>query len=718
MQIEVIIEKKSHKLDAEEGKTILETLQEHGIHVLTAPCGGRGRCGKCTVEVEHMGEVLACMTKVTDGMRITIPKVQLRAQKSKIAENGTVTHYPADDGEALDAARDIGTTTVVCHLIDGKTGEKLATVSEPSAQRSFGADVLSRIQAAEAGKLEILKEQIIFQIAQMLRTLQKKTGRGELIQRLAVVGNTVMCHLFAGISPVSIGVTPFIPQEFFGKEYTGNQLGLTDSRSVSIAPAVAGFVPEGFVQKHPDTQFRHMRWGGFDEEYNAYVLPPDSPFFEEIGKLYVEEWEKEFGETTYYLSDSFNEMELPIDKEDKEAKYKLLAEYGETIYKSIAAGNPDAVWVTQGWTFGYQHSFWDKESLKALLSNVPDDKMIIIDLGNDYPKWVWNTEQTWKVHDGFYGKKWIFSYVPNFGGKNTMTGDLDMYASSSVKALRAANKGNLIGFGSAPEGLENNEDVYELLADMGWSSDSIDLDDWMKIYCEARYGGYPDAMEEAWKLLRKTAYSSLYSYPRFTWQTVIPDQRRISKIDLSDDYLQAIRLYASCADELKSSELYRNDLIEFVSYYVAAKAENFYKQALKDDSENRVLAAQRNLQQTVDLLMDVDRLLASHPLYRLEEWVELARNSGTTLQEKDAYEANAKRLITSWGGIQEDYAARFWSGLIKDYYIPRIQLYFTKDRNKIREWEEQWITSPWINSTTPFDDPVEAALNLIEKTNK
>ena len=176
MQIEVIIEKKSHKLDAEEGKTILETLQEHGIHVLTAPCGGRGRCGKCTVEVEHMGEVLACMTKVTDGMRITIPEVQLRAQKSKIAENGTVTHYPADDGEGLDAACDIGTTTVVCHLIDGRTGEKLATVSEPSAQRSFGADVLSRIQASEAGKLEILKEQIIFQIAQMLAEKSRERG--------------------------------------------------------------------------------------------------------------------------------------------------------------------------------------------------------------------------------------------------------------------------------------------------------------------------------------------------------------------------------------------------------------------------------------------------------------------------------------------------------------------------------------------------------------
>lgn len=179
--------------------------------------------------------------KVTDGMRITIPEVQLRAQKSKIAENGTVTHYPADDGEGLDAACDIGTTTVVCHLIDGKTGEKLATVSEPSAQRSFGADVLSRIQAAEAGKLEILKNRLFSDRTDASDTAEK-TGRGEQIQRLAVVGNTVMCHLFAGISPVSIGVTPFMPQEFFGKEYTGEQLGLTDCRSVYIAPAVAGFV--------------------------------------------------------------------------------------------------------------------------------------------------------------------------------------------------------------------------------------------------------------------------------------------------------------------------------------------------------------------------------------------------------------------------------------------------------------------------------------------
>ncbi|MBC8592801.1 alpha-N-acetylglucosaminidase C-terminal domain-containing protein [Oscillospiraceae bacterium N12] len=483
-----------------------------------------------------------------------------------------------------------------------------------------------------------------------------------------------------------------------------------------IAPAFAGFVPMAFAKKHAEVDFKHLEWGGFEDRFNAYVLPPDSPFFEEIGKLFVEEWEKEFGKNTFYLSDSFNEMRLPVAKNDVEGKHKLLAQYGESIYRSITAGNPDAVWVTQGWTFGYQHDFWDKASLQALLSRVPDDKMVIVDLGNDYPKWVWGTEQTWKVQDGFYGKKWIFSYVPNFGGKTPMTGDLQMYASSSAEALHTEGHGNLIGFGSAPEGLENNEVVYELLADMGWTDRPIHLDQWMPVYCKARYGAYPQPMKEAWDKFRKTAYSCLYSYPRFTWQTVIPDTLRISKIDTSEEFLRGVEQFLSCADSLKSSPLYVNDALEYAAHYVAAKADKLYTRALDEDASGNKVAARKSLEEAVGLLLQVDRLLASHPLYRLEEWVKLARNSGTTPEEKDAYEANAKRLITTWGGIQEDYAARFWSGLIKDYYIPRMQRYFSPDRDKLDEWEEEWIQTPWKNTTIPFDHPLEEAIKMVNAT--
>lgn len=241
MRIEVTIQEKTHNINVPENISILEALLSAGIEVLAAPCGGKGKCKKCKVTVEGKGEVLACVTKVQPDMKIFIGQEQLAAN-AKIAEDGKCLHYVPDRIDVLDAACDIGTTTVVCHLLDGQTGEKLATVSASSAQRGFGADVLSRIQAADAGHLKLLQAQITGQIAQMLTDLKEKAGKKAPIDRLAVVGNTVMSHLFAGISPTSIGVTPFVPKEYFGKEYKGEELGLPDCRTVYIAPAVAGFV--------------------------------------------------------------------------------------------------------------------------------------------------------------------------------------------------------------------------------------------------------------------------------------------------------------------------------------------------------------------------------------------------------------------------------------------------------------------------------------------
>lgn len=475
-----------------------------------------------------------------------------------------------------------------------------------------------------------------------------------------------------------------------------------------VAPAFAGFVPPAFMEKHPEIKANQLLWGGFDVAYNACVLSPDSPYFQEIGKLFIQEWEKEFGDAKYYLSDSFNEMKLPVDKNDVAGKHSLLAQYGEAIYKSIAAGDPDAVWVTQGWTFGYQHDFWDKESMKALLSRVPDDKLIIVDLGNDYPKWVWHTEQTWKVQEGFYGKQWIYSYVPNFGGKVLPTGDLTMYATGSVEALNSPYSENLVGFGSAPEGLENNEVVYELLADMGWTAENIDLDQWLKQYCLSRYGYWDEGMQEVWKLLHGSVYSSLYSYPRFTWQTVVPDQRRKSLHDINDDFGKAAELFLGYAEKCSGSQLYMNDAVEFAALYLAELADRYYEAALDKGPD-----AHTKLDKTVEILKVVDRLLASHPDYSLKLWVDYARAYGQDDAQKNLYESNAKRLITTWGGWQEDYAARFWAGLVGDYYIPRIQKLFSEEASELDQWEENWIRTPWTSSVEPYENPVEIALETI-----
>ena len=53
----------------------------------------------------------------------------------------------------------------------------------------------------------------------------------------------------------------------------------------------------------------------------------------------------------------------------------------------------------------------------------------------------------------------------------------------------------------------------------------------------------------------------------------------------------------------------------------------------------------------------MDKLLASDPNHKLENWVKLARNFGDAREEKDYYERNAKCLNTTWGGGVNEYVA-------------------------------------------------------------
>lgn len=481
-----------------------------------------------------------------------------------------------------------------------------------------------------------------------------------------------------------------------------------------VAPAFAGFIPPAYMKKHPELNAFHLKWGAMDSTYNAAVLSPFAPEFKEIGKLFVTEWEKEFGKNEYYLSDSFNEMVLPIPEDDLEGKCKLMKEYGKTIYESIASGNSDAVWVTQGWTFGNRHWFWERESLQALLSEVPDDKMIIIDLANDYPKWVWNIEQTWKRHDGFYGKKWIYSFTPNFGGKHLPTGDMNMYASGFAEALNSPVKGNLVGVGSAPEGLDNNDVVYELLADAAWTENEVDLDSWYADWCLARYGCADQAMLEAWKLFHGTVYSSLYSYPRYRWQTVTFDKRRRSRHDINDDFGKGVGLFLSCREKCADSPLFVADAIEFSSYWIAELADRHWLAALDAMEKGDKETAVKEKDKTVELLLAVDSLLAAHPERNLTDWVELARAAADDPALKDRYETDAKRLVTTWGGAQEDYAARMWAGLLKDYYIPRLEKHLEgQDKAAMLPWKEEWLATPYKTTSVADPDPLGTAARLV-----
>jgi uncharacterized 2Fe-2S/4Fe-4S cluster protein (DUF4445 family) len=248
------------------GETVGELLLRKGIYI-DQPCGGTGLCGKCRVilsgtvpeptskdkkifseEELTSGFRLACQTKASGGMKVTIPVQD--SQSIKVLdtfENGTHTAAPCRSDNGSGIAVDIGTTTIVAYLVDLCTGMTLAASSAINPQTSFGADVISRISyiGDDPHKLSELQKAVTKKINSLIKEVFSKTGRKPSEKdSIAVAGNTTMEHIFAGISPESIGKSPFKPQFYDSLEFEASELGIEAEKGVKVKllPNIYGFV--------------------------------------------------------------------------------------------------------------------------------------------------------------------------------------------------------------------------------------------------------------------------------------------------------------------------------------------------------------------------------------------------------------------------------------------------------------------------------------------
>ncbi|MCI2081824.1 MAG: alpha-N-acetylglucosaminidase [Bacteroidales bacterium] len=481
-----------------------------------------------------------------------------------------------------------------------------------------------------------------------------------------------------------------------------------------LCQGFAGFVPEAMKEVYPNVDITETHWAGF----RNYMLSPKDSLFAEIEKRYITEWEKEFGKCKYYLIDSFNEMDIPFGDKGTPERSALLAEYGKVIWSSLSAADSDAVWVMQGWMFGYQRDIWDPGSVRDLLSEVPDDKMMIIDLAVDFNQYVWRSSKNWDRLDGFYGKKWIYSTVPNFGGRSALTGALDFYANAHLNALKSPNRGNLTGYGTSPEGVEQNEPVYELIAAAGWSSSEIDVREFLHEYSVARYGACPPQIDSFWNNMLRSVYGTCTNNARFKWQ-LRPYEQFSPTMDDNADYYRGIEYFLSAADSLSGSQLYRTDAALYGAMYLAAKADEALSAVNWAYVSGDTTDVEKYRNATLGMLTGADRLLESHPVLRMARWLDFAQAAGRTEAERHKFVTEARRIVTIWGPPVNDYSARIWSGLIRDYYIPRIRQYFEcKAAGTGMDWapfDSAYVFSNGISPVSPYSDPIAAADSLVAK---
>ena len=482
-----------------------------------------------------------------------------------------------------------------------------------------------------------------------------------------------------------------------------------------ICPAFAGFVPKEITRIYPDLHITTTSWGG---AFHNWMISPDQPLFHTIGKMFIEEWEKEFGKNTHYIADSFNEMDIPFPPKNDPKRYTMLADYGEQVYRSIKAGNRNAVWVMQGWMFGYQRDIWDSATLQALVSRVPDDKMLLLDLAVDYNKCFWKNSANWDFYNAFFGKPWVYSVIPNMGGKSGMTGILEFYANGHLEALNSPNRGRLTAIGMAPEGLENNEVVYELMADASWSSSHIDVNRWLENYSLCRYGTFNEQIKRFWDDMQASVYGSFTDQPRFTWQ-LRPGTPVYGAVDDRMPYYRGIAAFVNAAATMPHSPLLEADVRQLTAAFLGGKANKLVQLIQTAYTNADTICALALERQFAATMLGIDRILIGHPHHDMAQWIAMARHhAGANSSLALYYEHNARRIVTIWGPPVDDYSARIWAGLVRDYYLPRWQMHFkqlrTGEKPDYATWERNWVEQcQGLSPATPYSDPYQAAIGLI-----
>lgn len=492
-----------------------------------------------------------------------------------------------------------------------------------------------------------------------------------------------------------------------------------------ILPAFTGHVPPSFKEKFPGVKLKKTSWAGFPA---VYILDPSEPMFIEIGKKFMEEEIKTYGTDHLYSADTFNENTPPTNDS------VFLNDVSKKVYHSMALADPKATWIMQGWLFYHGAKFWQPTQIKALLNAVPDDKMIVLDLWSE-------RHPVWNKTDAYYGKPWIWNMLHNFGNNINLSGLMHSVANGPFNALHNPASGKMMGIGLTMEGIEQNPVMYDLMMENVWRESPIDLNTWLTDYAHRRYGKKNIQAEEAWNILRYTAYadsitnggaeSIITARPTFKKN---PGGTSTTKLPYAPmELVKAWDHLLAAADDLKSSDGYKFDIVDVTRQVLANYASDIQQQIAEDYKRKDVKSFKRNADKFLNLITDMDILLSTRKDFLLGNWLNTAKSWGTNKKEKALYEKNARDLITLWGdknnGLHE-YACKHWAGLLNGFYKKRWEQFFayiesemSKNKEpdmkyieeKLKDWEWQWVNSQEAYITSPKKDPVAKAKIIHQK---
>lgn len=469
---------------------------------------------------------------------------------------------------------------------------------------------------------------------------------------------------------------------------------LSRMRGLGIEPLMPGFfgmMPAAYKEKTNARVISQGKWGAF---VRPSILDPTDPEFERVAAIFYEETKKLYGDDLRFFSgDPFHEGGT--------TEGVKLGDAGRAIQAQMQKHFPGSVWVLQG---------WHDNPKPGLLEKLDKKQVLVQELFGE------NTNN-WENRKGYEGTPFIWATVTNFGERPGLNGKLQRIANEVYRARTSPYAGYMKGVGILPEGLNNNPVVYELLLELAWRKEQVDVSVWIEDYIKARYGKSDPAISAAWQIFLETIHSSdvgrqegppeniLCARPSFEIRSVSSWSSLAKRYDRSK-FREGVALFVNAKERFLSNETYHIDLINLLRQLIANDADGVFAGIMEAYMAGDVAMFE---QQSASFLAMHDlenELLAQHEFFRVGTYQQQALDAGTTPEEKSNNLKNCMMLITYWGendatqDYLHDYAYKEWAGLMNNYYKQRWILWFDFMRKRLDgqpavapdyfHWEREW----------------------------
>ena len=547
-----------------------------------------------------------------------------------------------------------------------------------------------------------------------------------------------------GQNEYGAGIAGPLPRSFMRSQFALQKRILARARSLGIIGQLPGF--QGNV---PIALKAKLRDSSMTQQGDTAWMDSLDPNFGKVADVWMRELLHAFGPTDhwYQLDSYFNGGTAPWLWQRGASSGKkhthvhpdpLWQKRGAQAYAGLSRSDPQAVWSFQGFAFeGWNATNASKISaLRGLLSATPPGKLVIIDM--DY------FDSEWSRWGAYWGNPFIWTKLHEFGGTDGLGGNL-----TSARKLFVNQPSNLIGTGFTDEGIDQNPAYHDFLLDLHFKRVGPDPgqpeavptpSEYLIDRASRRYGidnTSPLALNgalRAWKLISSSLlnmtrgvddYTGVPHLPapnnthavRWAWQT-----DRYTPTPMMCQTYMAWKALIETASIMQATspllpETLRYDLVN-VGREVLAQISSPLSMNVSDSlyaSPINPEALRVYGDSYVELLSDLDVLVASDQAFLLGSWLEMARTVGRAhldleqeYQEDDDctadrlsasgvipeeivgcaafYEWNARVQLTTWkpvskGGVVRphaapvDYASKHWSGLISGYYQKRAEAF-------------------------------------------